>query len=112
MKIWEVHALQSGGRIRTTVEGHCDIDGLLLSEKGYLLAIRDMRPGQLVWLVEEFGPENAASELVGHYHSPEPGHLGRALVMGRSRLGDPILLRSDEVPEPVRPVVRAGAVYN
>ena len=112
MKIWEVHAMHSGGRVRTTVEGHCDIDGLLLSEKAYLLAIRDMRPNQLIKMVDDFGPENAANELVTHYHSPEPGHLGRALVAGRSRLGDPILLRSDEAPEPVRQPARAASLYN
>ena len=44
MKIWEVHAMHSGGRIRTTGEGNCEIDGLLFSANGYILAIRDMRP--------------------------------------------------------------------
>ncbi len=102
MKIWEVHAMQSRGRVRTTPEGHCDIDGLLLSEKAYLLAIRDMRPHQLIALVEDLGPENAMSELLTYYASPEPGHLGRSLVAGRSRLGDPIVLRSDEVRLPAR----------
>lgn len=102
MKIWEVHALNSGGRIRTTAEGNCEIDGLLFSEKGYLLAIRDMRPAQLFRLIDEIGPENAAAELLNYYTSPEPGHLGRALASGRSRLGDPILMRSDEVRIPAR----------
>ncbi len=94
--------MQSNGRIRTTGEGHCDIDGLLLSEKAYLLAIRDMRPHQLFALVDELGPQNALAELVNYYASPEPGHLGRSLIAGRSRLGDPILLRSDEVRLPAR----------
>ena len=94
--------MNSGGRIRTTGEGNCDIDGLLLSEKAYLLAIRDMRPAHLLQLVEDIGPQNAASELLNYYTSPEPGHLGRALSSGRSRLGDPILLRSDEVRLPAR----------
>ncbi|MEO8541128.1 MAG: hypothetical protein ABI577_15405 [bacterium] len=102
MKIWEVHAMNSDGRIRTTAEGHCEIDGMLLSERAYLLAIRDMRPAQLFALIDDLGPQNAASELMNYYASPEPGHLGRALVKGRSRLGDPILLRSDEVRLPAR----------
>lgn len=102
MKIWEVHAMNSAGRVRTTAEGHCDIDGLLLSERAYLLAIRDMRPAHLFQLVEDLGPQNAASELLNYYTSPEPGHLGRALASGRSRLGDPLLLRSDEVRLPAR----------
>jgi hypothetical protein len=102
MKIWEVHTMNSGARVRTTGEGHCDIDGLLLSEKAYLLAIRDMRPAHLIQLVDDIGPQNAASELLAYYTSPEPGHLGRALVNGRSRLGDPLLLRSDEVRTPAR----------
>jgi hypothetical protein len=106
MKIWEVHTMQSGARVRTTAEGNCDIDGLMLSEKAYLLAIRDMRPRELIRLVEDIGPQNAAAELVTYYHSPEPGHLGRALVAGRSRLGDPILLRSDEVRLPARELAR------
>jgi len=98
--------MQSGARVRTTAEGNCDIDGLMLSEKAYLLAIRDMRPRELIRLVEDIGPQNAAAELVTYYHSPEPGHLGRALVAGRSRLGDPILLRSDEVRLPAREFAR------
>lgn len=102
MKIWEVHALHSRGHVRTTPEGHCDIDGLLLSEKAYLLAIRDMRPQQLLALVDDLGPENAAAELLNYYASPEPGHLGRSLAAGRSRLGDPMILRSDEVRLPAR----------
>lgn len=102
MKIWEVHALQSGGRIRTTTEGHCEIDGLLLSEKAYLLAIRDTRPAHLFRLVDEIGPENAASELLNYYHSPDTGHAGHSLLTGRSRLGDPLLMRSDEVRTPAR----------
>ena len=102
MKIWEVHAMHSGGRVRTTAEGHCDIDGLLLSEKAYLLAIRDMRPRDLIQLVDDVGPQNAASELMNYYRSPEPGQPGHALLAGRSRLGDSLLLRSDEVRLPAR----------
>jgi hypothetical protein len=102
MKIWEVHAMHSGGRIRTTAEGHCEIDGLLLSEKAYLLAIRDIRPSQLFALVDDLGPQNAASELMNYYGSPSPGQPGHSLQAGRSRLGDPLLMRSDEVRLPAR----------
>ena len=102
MKIWEVHAMQSGGRVRTTGEGHCEIDGLHFSEKAYLLALRDMRPHQLFNLVDELGPENAAAELLNYYKSPEAGYPGCGLAAGRSRLGDTILVRSDEVRLPVR----------
>lgn len=102
MKIWEVHALHSRVSVRTTPEGHCDIDGLLLSEKAYLLAIRDMRPPQLVAMVEDLGPQNTMAELLTYYASPEPGHLGRSLIAGRSRLGDPMVLRSDEARLPAR----------
>jgi hypothetical protein len=105
MKIWEVHAMNSNGRIRTTAEGNCEIDGLLFSEKGYLLAIRDMRPAQLFQFIDEIGPENAAAELLNYYTSPEPGHLGQALAAGRSRLGDRVLMRSDEVRTPTREFV-------
>ena len=61
---------------------------------------------ELIRLVEDIGPQNAAAALVTYYHSAERGHLGRALVAGRSRLGDPILLRSDEVRLPARELAR------
>ena len=102
MKIWEVHALHSNAPVRTTGEGHCEIDGLLLSEKAYLLAIRDMRPASLFKLVEELGPENAASELINYYRKPEPGQPGHSLLAGRSRLGDTLLVRNDEARLPAR----------
>jgi hypothetical protein len=102
MKIWEVHAMHAGGRIRTTAEGHCEIDGLLLSEKAYLLAIRDIRPARLFQLVDDLGPQNAAAELLNYYRSPEPGQPGHSLLPGRSRLGDPLLVRSDEARLPAR----------
>ena len=98
--------MHTGCRVRTTGEGHCEIDGLLLSEKAYLLAIRDMRPANLFRLVEDLGPENAASELLNYYHSPEPGHAGHSLLAGRSRLGDTLLMRSDEVRLPAREYAR------
>lgn len=96
MKIWEVHAMHSAVPVRTTAEGHADIDGLMLSEKGYLLAIRDMRPAELAAMVRDLGPVNAASELINHYQAPESDMTGRGLALGRSRLGDPLILRSDE----------------
>jgi hypothetical protein len=52
--------------------------------------------------VDELGPENAASELLNYYRSPDPGHAGHSLLTGRSRLGDPLLVRSDEVRLPAR----------
>lgn len=102
MKIWEVHAMHTAIPVRTTVEGHAEIAGLLLSEKAYLLAVRDIRPAQLVRLVDDMGPAGAAAELLRYYVSPAEGHAGHGLAMGRSRLGDPILLRSDEARLPAR----------
>ncbi len=102
MKIWEVHAMHTGGRVRTTADGHCEIDGLLLSERAYLLAVRDIRPAQLLRLVEELGAEEATEQLLAYYTSPAPGQPGQSLASGRSRLGDPMLLRSDEVRVPAR----------
>lgn len=48
MKIWEVHAMRLEGAIRTTPDGEADVAGLVFSEKGYLLAVRDFRPHELV----------------------------------------------------------------
>src|SRR6185295_14754619 len=88
MKIWEVHALQFNGAIRTTADGDADIDGLLLSEKAYLHIIREFRPGKIVELVREQGVEFAREALVRHYG--EAGAVtaaaGRSLVFGRSRM--------------------------
>lgn len=103
MKIWEVHALSTNGAIRTTADGDADVAGLLLSEKAYLLAVRDIRPNQLVNLVNERGPHAAAEALVAHFAQAEPENMGRSLVRGRSRMGDPIIQRSDEAPQPVTP---------
>ena len=60
-RIWEVHSQSLGGSIRTTFQGDADIDGLVLSEKAYLLAVRDFRPRQLVEMVRSEGPEGAAA---------------------------------------------------
>jgi len=102
MKIWEIHAMQFRGAIRTSADGDAEIGGLRLSEKGYLLAVRDYRPRGLVQLVEDLGPENAADELLQHYREPAPGQPGHGLVVGRSRMGDSVLCRSDEVKVPAR----------
>ena len=100
MKIWEVHALQFNGAIRTTADGDAEILGLLLSEKAYLHIVRDFRPGQLVELVRDHGVESAREALIRHYGSSEAiaSAAGRSLVYARSRMGDPILLRTDEAP--------------
>lgn len=103
MKIWEVHALQFHGAIRTTADGDADISGLLLSEKAYLHIVRDFRPGRIVELVREQGVEFAREALIRHYSDAGAiaAAAGRSLVHGRSRMGDPILLRTDEVPAAV-----------
>ena len=100
MKIWEVHALQFQGSIRTTADGDADVSGLLLSEKAYLHIVRDFRPGQLVELVRDHGVESAREALIRHYGAADAiaSAAGRGLVNGRSRMGDPILLRTDESP--------------
>ena len=96
MKIWELHSQTTNGAIRTTADGDADVDGLLLSEKAYLLVIRDFRPTTLVQLVQEHGPFAAADALVAHFAAYSPDNTGRALARGRSRMGDPIICRSDE----------------
>lgn len=103
MKIWEVHSLSTNGAIRTTADGDADVAGLLFSEKAYLLAMRDIRPAQLVSLVNERGPLGAAEALVAHFALAQPDNTGRSLIRGRSRMGDPIIQRSDEVPQPAVP---------
>ena len=76
-RIWELHAQRLDGAIRSTPDGEANIGGLVLSEKAYLLAMRDHRPEQLVRLVQTRGPS-----------------------------GGPSLVRSDEVSEPVVPPAR------
>jgi hypothetical protein len=106
-KIWEVHSQLLGGAIRTTVDGHADIDGLVLSEKAYLLAVRDFRPRQIVEMVRREGPEGAAERLVEHYETPDALNQmgGSRLVVCRGLDPVPVVKRSDEVP--VKPTAYA-----
>ena len=97
-KIWELHGLALGDTIRSTPDGEADVAGLVLSEKAYLLAVRDFRPAQLVSMVRGHGPGSAAASLVEHYSHPDSLHAtcGRGLVSTRG-MGGPVLRRSDEV---------------
>ncbi len=103
MRIWELHALGLGGAIRSTPAGEADIAGLLLSEKAYLLAVRDFRPAELVRLVEDQGAIAAALPLVAHYRDGEALRAagGRGLAAVRGHGPGPLLKRSDEVRIPV-----------
>jgi hypothetical protein len=103
MKIWEVHAISTNGAIRTTADGDADMAGLVLSEKAYLLMVRDFRPAQIVRLVDERGPHAVADALIAHFAQTQPDTTGRSLVRGRSRMGDPVIQRSDEVAALVTP---------
>ncbi len=97
-RIWELHGLTLGGAIRTTPDGEADIAGLVLSEKAYLLAVRDFRPAQLVSLVQSRDPEAAAEALIAHYSQPDSLQVsgGRGLVSTRG-MGGTVLRRTDEV---------------
>jgi hypothetical protein len=99
MKIWEVHSLNLGGGIRTTHDGEADLDGLILSEKAYLLAVRDFRPAQLVRLVKAEGPLYAAQALIEHYADPESLQStgGRGLAIDRNSGPDITVRRTDEM---------------
>lgn len=99
MKIWEIHAMNLGGAIRTTGDGRADVLGLLFSEKGYLLAMRDFRPAQLVELVQREGPHEAARRLIAHYDSDASLNAtgGRGLVAAPGFAVDPVILRTDEL---------------
>lgn len=99
-RIWELHSHQLGGAIRTTVMGDADVAGLVLSERAYLLAVRDFRPRQLVDLVREAGPVAAAMQLVAHYGTEEALNAsgGRSLVVCRGSDYTPVVRRSDEAP--------------
>lgn len=101
MKIWELHGLQLRGAIRSTSDGDADVDGLVLSEKAYLLAVRDFRPAELVQLVRDSGPEAAARTLLQHYGAAESlqANGGRGLVATRGTYLSPALKRTDEVPQ-------------
>ena len=99
MKLWELHSMHTNGAIRTTPDGEAEIAGLILSEKAYLLVMRDFRPAQVVDLVHGSGDGAAARSLSEHYGSPESLAVtgGRGLVVTRSRTGGPGLVRADEV---------------
>jgi hypothetical protein len=103
-RIWELHARALGGAIRSTPEGHADIDGLVLSEKAYLAVLREYRPRQLVELVRRSGPAAAADHLLAHFGSPSGAVGWRGLVARRGGLAPyPVIYRSDEVTEPAIP---------
>ncbi|HEX6032752.1 MAG TPA: hypothetical protein VFY90_15075 [Tepidiformaceae bacterium] len=99
MKIWELHAMNLRGAIRTTPDDRADVAGLVFSEKAYLLAVRDFRPAELVNLVEREGPHEAARRLVAHFSSEEVLNAcgGRGLVAAPGFAVDPVICRSDEV---------------
>ncbi len=99
-RIWELHSHLLGGAIRTTVMGDAYVAGLVLSEKAYLLAVRDFRPRQLVEMVREEGPAAAASHLVDHYGTLDALQAsgGRGLVVCRGTDFTPVVRRSDEIP--------------
>ena len=101
MKLWELHAANLDGAIRTTPDGEADVAGLVLSEKAYLLVVRDLRPAELVALVRRDGPQKAAEALVARFARPSqpPAGGGRGLVLARSRIGDPGIARDDELAE-------------
>jgi hypothetical protein len=111
MKIWELHSQATNGAIRTTADGDAEIDGLRFSEKAYLLVMRDFRPAALVKLVTEQGPHAAADSLVAHFATSTPDTAGRALARGRSRMGDPIICRSDEAIAASAPPVQIAASH-
>ncbi|MCL6644695.1 MAG: hypothetical protein K6U88_06910 [Dehalococcoidia bacterium] len=98
MKIWEVHASLGHGPFRTTPDGDADVGGLLLSEKAYLLVMRALRPQELTALVVAEGPAGAAERLLVQFAGFDADGTGRTLTLGRTRLGEPILRRNDEVP--------------
>ena len=100
-KIWELHASLIGGGIRTTPEGDAEVDGqLVLTEKAYLIAVRDYRPQQLLKMVRRDGASSVAGLLVTHYASADAIHAsgGRSLILARGNTSVPIVKRSDEVP--------------
>lgn len=97
-RIWELHAQRLNGAIRTTPDGEADVAGLHLSEKAYLLVVRDYRPAELVRLVEREGPAAVATKLCARYDGVEHG---RGLVVARGMNTQPLLVREDEAPAPV-----------
>lgn len=98
MKLWELHTQQVHGAIRTTPDGEAEIDGLVLSEKAYILVMREVRPVQLVGLVERDGASEAAQALITQFGTPEAlqSSGGRHLVLTRASVGGIGLAREDE----------------
>ena len=107
-KIWELHGMRLNGAIRSTPEGEADVSGLILSEKAYLIAIRDIRPAELVELVRSRGESGAAAHLIEHYAEPEAvaASGGRTLILTRGSMSPLVVRRSDEAGEPVTPGAR------
>ena len=102
-KIWELHAWRFEGEIRTTREGDAEVAGLVISEKAYLLAVRDFRPSELIRMVKEHGIQGATAALAAHYATPTvlQSNGGRALIAARGHSVDPMVRRNDEVSEPL-----------
>jgi len=100
MKIWELHGMHLRGAIKTTPDGDADVEGLVLSEKAYLLAVRDFRPAELIDMVRQSGPEGAARALLLHYAKDDSfqANGGRGLVAQREISWMPVLKRTDELP--------------
>lgn len=100
-KIWEFSALRFEGEIRTTPEGDAEVAGLVISEKAYLLAVRDFRPTELIRLVHSHGTQGAAAAFVAHYAAATAvqSNGGRALIAARGHFLEPMIRRNDEVSE-------------
>jgi hypothetical protein len=98
MKLWELHAQQLDGAIRTTPDGEAEIDGLVLTEKAYILVMRAFRPVQLVGMVSREGAAGAADKLIEHFGTQDALQLsgGRGLMLTRATVGGLGLARDDE----------------
>ena len=98
MKLWELHTQQLNGAIRTTPDGEAEIDGLVLSEKAYILVMREFRPAQLLGLITRDGAAGAANRLIEHFGAADalPLSGGRGLVLTRASVGGVGLARGDE----------------
>ena len=109
MKVWELHGIGVGGSIRTTPDGDADIGGLILTEKAYLLAVREFRPNQIIRMVETLGAHGAAEHLVTHFGAPSAiqASSGRCLAMTRASVGGIRLVRDDE-PAAAEAIGRRG----
>ena len=98
MKLWELHTQALDGAIRTTPDGEAEIDGLVLSEKAYILVMREFRPAQLVSMITREGAAAAANRLIEHFggEAALPLSGGRGLVLTRATVGGLGLARGDE----------------